>query len=350
LNKSVKGRGSSVNPGNKFSLHSLTFDHKEGIDEQYESDPKTSFFIETPGKIISKNKSPDVPYEFSINPYQGCEHGCVYCYARNSHEYWGFSSGLDFESKIIVKPAAPELLRKAFYSSSWKPALITLSGNTDCYQPVEKKLEITRNLLKVFAEFRNPVSIITKNVLIWRDADILADLAGDNLTHVLFSITTLKEDLRLLLEPRTAIASKKLKIIEKLSKSNIPVGVMIGPVIPGINDQEIPEITRVAAENGARMVSYSMVRLNGSIGRIFEDWLKRYFPERFNKIWGQVSSLHDGRVNDSEWGRRMSGEGPIADTIKFIFESSKNKYFKNSNWPQLDFTKFRYKGIYNLFG
>jgi DNA repair photolyase len=349
LNRFIKGRGSFINPGNRFRSHSISFEHIEGIDEQFLVNNNTTYFIDNPQRIISKNESPDVPYEFSINPYQGCEHGCVYCYARNSHEYWGFSAGLDFESKIIVKPSAPDLLRKLFYSNAWKPALIHLSGNTDCYQPVEKKLNITRNLLKVFSEFRNPVSLITKNVLILRDMDILKELAENRLTHVLFSITTVNEDLRLILEPRTASVIKKFKAVEKLSKNNIPVAVMIGPVIPGINDHEIPLIIRMAYEYGASTVSYSVIRLNGAIGQIFEDWLKRYFPDRFNKIWSKISSLHHGKVSDSEWGRRMSGEGHVADSIKFVFHMAKNKYFKNISWPELDLTKFRYKGNFNLF-
>jgi DNA repair photolyase len=349
LEEIIKGRGSNINPENRFNDQSLTTMHIEGIDEPLIRGTKTSFFIENPKNIISKNNSPDIPYDFSINPYQGCEHGCAYCYARNSHEYWGFSAGLDFETKIIVKPSAPQMLREVFLSKSWKPSLITLSGNTDCYQPIEKKLKITRNLLKVFAEYLNPVSIITKNVLILRDIDILSDLAANQLVHIFFSITTIDEDLRQKLEPRTASADKKLKVIEKLSQRNIPVGVMAGPIIPGLNNHEIPTILRLASEHGAMTAGFSMIRLNGAISQIFKDWIIRNFPERFNKIWEQICSLHGGKVSDSVWGRRMRGEGNIADTIRFIFNISRQKYFKNKVWPDLNYSKFRFGGNLNLF-
>lgn len=345
----LSGRGSRINPENRFNAQSITFRHIEGIDEPFFTSNKTSYYIETPKEIISRNNSPDIPFDYSINPYQGCEHGCAYCYARPSHEYWGFSSGLDFESKIIIKPDAPGLLRKVFLSRSWKPALITLSGNTDCYQPVERKLKITRNLLKVFSEYRNPVSIITKNALILRDLDILTDLASDNLVRVFFSLTTLNEDLRQKLEPRTAAAAKKLVVIEKLSQKGIPVGVMAGPIIPGLNLQEIPEILRRSSEHGAITAGYSIIRLNGAIGRIFEDWIQRNYPDRFRKIWSQISALHHGKVSDSVWGRRMKGEGNYAEAIRFIFNRSRQKYFKDRDWPPLDFTKFRQGGNYNLF-
>lgn len=338
-----------MNPANRFLTQSLVSKFIEGIDEPLFVRNQTKFYVDNPGSIISRNTSPDIPFEYSINPYQGCEHGCAYCYARNSHEYWGFSPGIDFESRIITKPSAPALLRKAFLSPRWKPAPITLSGNTDCYQPAEKKLKITRNLLKVFSEFRNPVSIITKNVLILRDLDLLTDLAANRQVHVFLSVTTLEEDLRIRLEPRTAATGKKLIAMERLSSAGIPVGVMIGPVIPGLNNYEIPQILKMSGNAGASNAGINMLRLNGAIKDIFRDWLERNFPERSEKIWHQVSAMHGGNVNDSEWGRRLRGEGEIAHTMRFIFNSAKQKYIDPQKWTAFDFTKFRTGGNLTLF-
>ncbi len=345
----LKGRGAHLNPANRFLGQSTVTEHIEGIDEPLLIRNNTQFFIDTPAKIISRNSSPDIPFEFSINPYQGCEHGCAYCYARNSHEYWGFSAGLDFESKIIIKPAAPELLAKTFLSRSWKPASITLSGNTDCYQPIERKLKITRGLLQVFAGFRNPVGIITKNVLILRDLDILKELAENSLVHVFFSVSSLDETLRSRIEPRTASIQKKLFAMERLSKSGIPVGVMIGPVIPGLNDHEIPSILKAAAASGATNAGYNMLRLNGAISEIFSDWLKRNYADRAQKIWNQVSEVHGGDVNDSRWGRRLAGEGKVAESVKSVFQAFKKKYMQGGTWPPFDLTKFRKGGNLTLF-
>ena len=349
MEDALKGRGSHINPANRFLDQSFTSRHIEGIDEPFYIKNQTKFYVETPKNIISRNTSPDIPFEFSINPYQGCEHGCVYCYARNSHEYWGFSAGVDFETKIIMKPEAPKLLAKLFLSGKWKPAQISLSGNTDCYQPVEKKMRITRNLLKVLAEFRNPVSIITKNVLILRDIDLLTELASNRLVKVFFSITTLKDELRQKMEPRTAAVHKKLDVISRLAGAGIPTGVMIGPVIPGLNDDEIPSIIRVAAGKGASNAGINILRLNGAVKDIFREWLERNFPDRHNKIWNRVADMHGGDVGDSEWGRRITGEGRIADAIKFIYKTAKNKYMDNCLWPEYDFSRFRNRGNLTLF-
>ena len=349
MNDPFKGRGAHINPANRFLNQSITVQHIEGIDEPVYVRNQTSFFRETPKNIISRNNSPDIPFEFSINPYQGCEHGCAYCYARNSHEYWGYSPGIDFETKIIVKPEAPQLLKKLFLSGKWKPAQITLSGNTDCYQPIEKKLKITRGILQVMCDFRNPVSIITKNVLILRDLDILSELAANRLVKVFFSITTLHDDLRQKLEPRTAAVHKKLEVIGRLSASGVPCGVMIGPVIPGLNDEEIPAIIAAAAGKGATNAGLNILRLNGAIQDIFRDWLERNFPDRYSKIWNQVAAMHGGNVNDAAWGRRISGEGKIADAIKFVYKTAKKKYMSNGHWPETNFTGFRNKGNLTLF-
>jgi DNA repair photolyase len=344
-----KGRGAQIKTENRFLKSHYVTDHIEGLDEPLLESPQTQIFFETPKKIVNKVDSPDLSMMYSINPYQGCEHGCIYCYARNTHEYYGFSAGLDFESKIIVKKSAPALLEKHLLNKNWNAVPIMLSGNTDCYQPQEKKFEITRNLLKVFANYRHPVGIITKNSLILRDLDLLKDLASDNLVHVYISITTLEEDLRRILEPRTASSIKRLKTIEELSKAGVPVGVMNAPIIPGLNHHEIPQVLKAAAEHGALNCGITVVRLNGSIGKIFEDWLRKNFPDRFEKVWNQICSFHGGNVNDSQFGRRMSGEGHIAEAIHQLFRASKKKYFANRSAPAYDLTKFRKGGTLSLF-
>ena len=301
----LKGKGSQINPKNKFQERSLGNEFLEGIDEPLLArSPNRQIFYETPRKIVNQVDSPDLMLTYSLNPYQGCEHGCVYCYARNTHQYWGFSSGLDFETKIIVKKNAPQLLEKHFQNPNWKPSPIMVSGNTDCYQPLERKLKITRELLKVFASYRNPLGIITKNSLVLRDLDILKDLASDNLVHVFVSITSQQEKLRSIMEPRTATSVKRFEVVQRLADSGIPVGVMAAPIIPGLNSHELAGIIKKAGEAGALTAGYTVVRLNGAIGEIFKDWLDKNFPDRAAKVWNQIMALHGGNVNDSEWGRR----------------------------------------------
>jgi DNA repair photolyase len=344
-----KGRGSQIKSGNKFLKVQYVTDHIEGLDQPLLENPKTQIFQETPKKILNRVDSPDLGFGYSMNPYQGCEHGCVYCYARNTHEYYGFSAGLDFESKIIVKKNAARLLEQELLKPSWNAVPIMLSGNTDCYQPQEKKFEITRSMLRVLAQYRHPVSIISKNSLVLRDLDVLQDLASDNLVHVYISITTLDEELRRTLEPRTASGIKRLKTVEALAKANVPVGIMNAPIIPGLNHHEIPVILKAASEHGALNAGMTIVRLNGSISILFEDWLRKNFPDRFDKVWNQICSLHDGNVNDSQFGRRMRGEGNIADAIHQLFRSSKKKYFTGKTMPVYDLTKFRKGGMMSLF-
>lgn len=345
----LKGRGAQIRTGNKFLKAQYVTEHIEGLDEPLLSAPTTQVFYEQPKKIVNKVTSPDLGMMYSMNPYQGCEHGCIYCYARNSHEYYGFSAGLDFESKIMVKKNAPQLLEKFLLHPEWQAVPISVSGNTDCYQPLERKYEITRNILKVFARYRHPVGMITKNSLITRDIDLLADLAQDNLVHVYISITTLDEALRRVMEPRTASGIKRLKTVEALAKAGIPVGVMNAPVIPGLNHHEIAKILQAASEHGASGAGMTVVRLNGSIGKIFEDWLRKNFPDRFEKVWNQICSMHGGNVNDSEFGRRMSGDGNIAEAIHQLFNVSKKKYFAGRKMPAIDLTKFRKGGSLSLF-
>lgn len=344
----IKGRGAQLHVPNRFDKQFYTLEEAQEDPAEYDNS-RTKFYQEHPREILSRNDSPDVPFTYSINPYQGCEHGCIYCYARNSHEYWGFDAGLDFETKIIVKPDAPELLRKKFQSRSWKPELVVLSGNTDCYQPAERRMKITRKLLLVFREFGNPVGIITKNILILRDMDILQDLAGENLVRVIFSITTLNEKLRLRLEPRTATAHKKLIAIKKLANAGIPVSVLLGPVIPGLNTEEIPEIIRSCHEAGAYDINMVMIRLNGQSGILFRDWLHKHYPDRVEKVWNQISALHGGKVNDTRWGHRMRGDGKLADSIHDLFKTIKGNYFREKEIHELSLNRFRRNGTGWLF-
>ncbi|MBK5279987.1 MAG: PA0069 family radical SAM protein [Bacteroidia bacterium] len=344
-----KGRGAQIKSENKFLKAHYVTDHIEGLDEPLLESPTTQIFYESPKKIVNKVDSPDLSMMYSANPYQGCEHGCIYCYARNTHEYYGFSAGLDFESKIIVKKNADTLLEQQLLNKNWNAVPIALSGNTDCYQPQERKHEITRKMLKVMVNYRHPVGLITKNSLILRDIDLLADLAKDNLVHVYISITTLDENLRRIMEPRTASGIKRLKTVEELSKAGIPVGVMNAPIIPGLNHHEIPTILKAASEHGALNVGMTVVRLNGSVGKIFEDWLRKNFPDRYEKVWNQISSLHAGTLNDSKFGRRMSGEGNVADAIHQLYRASKKKYFIGKQMPEYDLTRFRKGGNLSLF-
>ena len=316
----LNGRGAQFNTTNKFLKNTLAKEHPEGIDDWEEPNSKTTFIIGTSKSVVNKVESPDVGMAYSLNPYQGCEHGCIYCYARNSHEYWGFSAGLDFERKIIVKKDAPELFKKFLEKKNWDATPISLSGNTDCYQPAERKFRLTRQLLEIALAYNQPITMITKNALILRDIDILQEMAKLNLAMVYVSITTLDEKLRSKLEPRTTTAKQRLKIIEELSKVNLPTGVMAAPMIPGLNNHEIPAILQASANNGAISAGYTVVRLNGVINKIFEDWLRKNFPDRFDKVWHMIQSCHNGNVNDSRFKTRMRGEGNFAEMIRDTFK------------------------------
>jgi len=337
----IKGRGAQIQSNNRFLKHQLVTEHIEGLDEPLLTDEKTKIFVEHPKKIVNKITSPDLANMNSLNPYQGCEHGCIYCYARNSHNYYGFSAGLDFERNIIIKPTASALLRKYFDNPRYEPESIMLSGNTDCYQPLERKYKITRSLLEVTLEYRNPVGIITKNSLVLRDIDLLKELASMNLVHVMVSITSMRDELRSLMEPRTATYKNRLHVIEELSKNNIPAGVMVAPVIPGLTSDEIPEIIKAVAERGGLTAGYTIVRLNGEIKNIFQDWLYKTFPDAADKVWNHIKECHGGQVNDSNFGRRMSGDGKIAESIKQLFKISKKKYMGGRSMPDYNFSLFK---------
>jgi DNA repair photolyase len=322
----TKGRGANLNPPNRFERL-----HVEPLDDHWEDDRtvETEFLVDASRTILAKNDSPDLDFTYSINPYRGCEHGCVYCYARPSHEYLGFSAGIDFESKILVKPEAPELLEQAFKKKSWQPQVIAFSGNTDPYQPVERKLRLTRRCLEVFLRYRNPVEIVTKNFLITRDLDILQQLASLNLVHVLISITSLHPELVRVMEPRTSIPAKRLEAIEILATNKIPVGVNAAPIIPGLNDEALPSILEEASARGATSAGYILVKLPGEVKSIFLDWLHRVLPERESKILNRLRQVRSGKLSDSRFGTRMRGEGKMAETIEDLFRLACKKYRLN---------------------
>lgn len=322
-----KGRGAQYNTANKFEKQHYTEAEIEIRDEPLLQNAKTKYIGVFPKEIVNKNASPDIPFSYSMNPYQGCEHGCIYCYARLTHNYWGYSAGLDFERVILVKRNAPALLHKKLSSRNWEPSPIMLSGNTDCYQPAERKFGITRRLLKVLLEHKHPVSIITKNTLIQRDIDVLTELAKHNLVRVNLSITTLDDGLRRVLEPRTASVKKKLQTIELLAKNNVPVTVMMAPIIPSINDYEIPTLLKKVSEAGAQRAGYTIIRLNDVLGELFEDWITKNFPDRAGKVLNQIKDLHGGALNDSRFGTRMKGEGKFSTHIKQLFHLAHRKYF-----------------------
>lgn len=335
----MKGRGSQIQVKNKFLQNEYVIEHIEGIDVEFLENTKTQYIKEHPKKIVNKIYSPTVPFLYSMNPYQGCEHGCVYCYARESHQYWGYGAGLDFERKIIYKPDAPKLLTQQFNSRKWIVSPIMLSGNTDCYQPIERKLQITRELLKVCLKYKHPVSILTKNSLIQRDVDILTELAKLNLVHVSLSITSFDNKLRSVLEPRTASVEKKLETLELLTANNIPTGIMVAPIIPGLNSHEIPTIVKKVAELGALSVGYTTVRLNGEIAEIFENWIRTTFPDRVDKVLNQIKEINGGNLH-SKGKNRMKLHGETALMIKNMFKMARQQYLKDKGFPEYDLTAF----------
>ncbi len=336
----IKGRGAQHNSHNKFErFHSewrddfLEYCLKEG---ELAASNKTAYIPVFPKTIVNKVTSPDVGMSYSMNPYQGCEHGCIYCYARNTHEFWGYSAGLDFERKVLIKENAPELLEQKLKSSSWKAETIVLSGNTDCYQPAEKHYRITRACLEIFLKYRHPVGIITKNALVLRDLDLLTELNSHGLIGVNISVTSLREETRRLLEPRTATIGKRLGTIKALSENGIPVNAMLAPLIPGINSHELMSLARAVSEHGALSFAFTVVRLNGAIGDLFTDWIRRTMPDRAEKVLGQIESCHGGQLSDSRFGIRNKGEGPLARHLHEVARIAKQKYFAGRKFPKLN--------------
>lgn len=317
LHQKIKGRGSSDNPINRFEGNYIDYDLDEETGEK--PHPKTTFLTDHTKEIISYNKSPDIPFNAGLNVYRGCEHGCIYCYARPFHEYLGFSAGLDFESKIMVKHKAPELLKKTLQSVKWKPQVIAMSGITDCYQPIERKLLLTRKCLSVLAEYRNPVGIITKNHLITRDIDILKELNEYNCVSTTISVTSLDNKITELMEPRTSRPYRRLKAIEKLAEAGIPVGVNVAPIIPGLTDHECADILNSAYNAGATRASFIIVRLPFKVKDLFQDWLEQNFPDRAEKVLNKIRDMRGGKLYEAEFGKRMRGEGNFASQIKDLF-------------------------------
>ncbi len=336
----IKGRGAQLNVHNKFFelSHEIRDDFLEYCaKEGEEADKNKTLYLPVfPKTIVNKVESPDVGMAYSMNMYQGCEHGCIYCYARNSHEFWGYSAGLDFERRILVKKDAPKLLEALLKKKSWKAHPIVMSGNTDCYQPAEKEFELTKQCLEVFLKYKHPVAIITKNALILRDLELLKTLAKDNLINVNISITSLSETTRRVLEPRTATIKKRLETVKVLSQNNIPVNVMLAPIIPSINSHEILPLAKAVSEAGALSIAHTIVRLNGAIGEIFTDWIKKTLPDRADKVLHQIESCHGGNLNDSRYGTRMRGEGKIAEQINMLVRLARKKYFKDKAMPKLN--------------
>ena len=336
----IKGRGAAENPANRFEPIEFVRD-MDGYDPDEEPAPRTMVFRDTTQHIITKNNSPDVGFTYSINPYRGCEHGCIYCYARPGHEYFGLSSGLDFETKIFAKPEAAALLRKEMLAPKWKGELIAVSGVTDCYQPLERKLKITRSCLEVLLEFRNPTALITKNHLITRDVDLLSEMAKYDGVGVSISVTSLRNEIQSVMEPRTSVPARRLKAIETLARAGVPVNVMVAPVVPGLTDHEIPAILQAAKDAGARAAGYIMLRLPFAVKELFERWAERHFPDRKDKILNRVRELRDGKLYDPTFGVRMRGEGVFADQIEQLFDASVRKVGLNHDRFKISGDAFR---------
>ncbi len=339
--QSIRGRGAGANPGNRFEPFHVELDPEETANP---GKPPTQFLRDGTETIITRNNSPDIGFSASLNPYRGCEHGCIYCYARPTHEYLGFSAGLDFESRIMVKERAPDLLRQELSARKWEPEVLVMSGVTDPYQPVEKKLKVTRGCLEVLEEFRNPVAMISKNHLVTRDVDILARMAQQQLAAVNISITSLKPELTAILEPRTSRPDLRLRAIQVLSEAGVPVNVMVAPIIPGLTDEEIPAILDAAAQAGARTAGFTMVRLPHGVAPLFEDWLERHFPNRKERVLNRIREMRDGSLNDSRFGSRMRGKGIFAEQIRQLFKVSARRAGLNNPGPDLRTDLFKVPG------
>jgi DNA repair photolyase len=334
-----KGRGAGGNPPNRFEK--LRLERDEDWNPEEDPSPRTRFLRDLSQTIITYNDSPDIAFNASINCYRGCEHGCSYCYARITHEYLGFSAGVDFESKIMVKEHAPELLRRELSSLKWKPQVLAMSGVTDCYQPVERRLQLTRRCLAVLAEFRNPVSIVTKNYLVTRDLDLLCELAAHRAVSVHLSINSLDAELARRLEPRAASPSLRLAAIQALSKAGVPVGVLVAPIIPALNEHEIPSVLKAAKAAGAGWAGTEILRLPLTVAPVFQQWLEHHFPEKKDKILGRIRAIRGGKLNDSRFGTRMRGEGIFADQISQMFHVSRRRAGLPEDSPELSASAFR---------
>lgn len=341
---SAKSRGSNLNPPNRFGLpiHVPDLDQVEH-DEEYLTalhNPATEYLPDQARTVVTENNSPDVGFRFSLNPYRGCLHGCAYCYARPTHEYLGLNAGLDFETKIFFKEAAPELFREFLAREGWQPEPIVLSGVTDPYQPVERQLRLTRRCLQVAVEANQPISIITKNALIVRDLDLLEGMGNTGLVHANISITTLDANLARSLEPRTSTPEARLRAVKQLSEAGVPVRVLLAPIIPGLNDSEIPALLAAAKEAGAGAAQFILLRLPMTVAPVFLEWLDRTHPEQRNRIEGRIRDVRGGKLNESEFGRRMTGSGEMADRISDLFRLFAKRHGLDGDLPPYDCTRF----------
>ncbi len=336
----IKGRGTNFNPENRFEHIKIETD-ADWVEDEPERKIPTEYFVDRSKTILAKNDSPDLSFTYSLNPYRGCEHGCIYCYARPTHEYFGLSAGLDFETKIMVKLDAPELLEEQLRKKSWVPQVVAFSGNTDCYQPAEKELRITRRCLEVFLKFRNPVGVITKNALILRDLDILKEMAKYNLVMATISVTTLDNHLARKMEPRTAAPAKRLETLEQLVAAGIPTNVNVAPVIPGLTDHEMPAILKAATARGVKHAAYILLRLPYSVKELFYNWLNQHYPDRAKKVLHSVQDTRAGRLNDPRFSTRFSGEGVRAEAIARMFKLCCRKYGLNQERVVLSTEHFR---------
>jgi DNA repair photolyase len=343
--RSPKGRGSHVQPANRFErIHAEADWEQVADDEEFlaaQGRVQTEYLPDRSQSIVSENDSPDIAFRYSVNPYRGCAHGCAYCYARPTHEYLGWSAGLDFESKILVKHDAPRLLRQFLARPRWSAELIVFSGVTDCYQPCERQFRLTRQCLEVAWEARQPVGIITKNALLLRDLDLLQPMAAARLVDVSLSITTLDAELARTLEPRTSTPAARLKAVRALADAGIPVRVMTAPIIPGLNDCEIPALLAAAAEAGAHSAAYQLLRLPLTVKPVFLEWLERTRPDSKQRIEQLIRSSRGGALSSSEFGKRMKGEGAIAEQVKQMFRTFARKHGLNRKMPELDHAQFR---------
>jgi DNA repair photolyase len=338
----LPGRGTGLNPPNRFERLHVAPDPDADPDERPHA--RTQFYDDATATILARNDSPDVPFAYGINPYRGCEHGCAYCFARPYHEFLGWSSGLDFETKIMVKRRAPELLRAELASPRWSPQPVALSGATDCYQPAERHFKLTRALLAVCVELRQPVYLLTKNALVTRDLDLLAELARHRCVAVHLSITTLDADLAGALEPRASRPAARLRAVRELAAAGVPVGVLTAPVIPGLNDHEIPALLEAAAAAGATRAGYVLLRLPHAVKDVFLAWLDTHAPTKKARILDRLSSLRGGKLYDSAWGTRMRGEGLFADQLRALFDVTARRTGLNREAFELTTEHFRRPG------
>lgn len=338
----IPGRGATVNPPNRFEHLHVEMDPDCPPEERPR--PQTQFFDDASESLLAKNDSPDVGFMYGLNCYRGCEHGCSYCFARPFHEYLGFSSGLDFETKIMVKRRGPELLRRELTKKRWQPQPIAMSGVTDCYQPAERHFKLTRACLQVCAELRHPIFIITKNALVTRDLDVLAELARYNCVAVHVSVTTLDTELAGKMEPRASRPAARLDAIRQLRAAGVPAGVMVAPTIPGLTDHEMPGILEAAAEAGASRAGYVLLRLPFAVKDVFTQWLDAHEPGKKARILDRLRTMSGGKLYSSDWGKRMTGGGIFAEQLRTVFDVTTRRFGLNQEPFALSTEHFRRPG------